>query len=296
MKKLNYLMILFAAVMISFSASAQINLPAPSPSATFSSKIGLTDVTIKYARPSAKGRVIFGDLVQFGQVWRTGANESTKISFSDEVTIGGNKVPAGEYSLYSIPNKEEWTVILSKNLNLWGSSGYTEADDFVRVKVKPVTLSAPVETFTINIADLNSNTANIELAWEKTSVKFTVETDVDSKVMAQINRVMKNPEASLVNQYYSAASYYFEAGKDLNLATDWINKAISLRPDAYWMVHLKAKIQAKNNDVKGALETAEKGILAAKEGQNNDYVRLNEKLIAELKPAPAPATPAKKKK
>lgn len=284
MKKLNFLSGLFLSLLfISFSSSAQIQLPSPSPAATLSTKVGLTDITVKYNRPSVKGRVIFGDLVQYGEIWRTGANESTKITVSDDVSIGGVKVPSGTYALYTIPNKDEWTVILNKNLNLWGTGGYTEADDVARFKVKPVTLASPVETFTINIADNTTNAANIELAWENTAIKFRIETDVDTKVMSQIERVMKNPEATLVGLYYNSASYYFEANKDLNQAIIWIDKAISLNPDAFWMVHLKAKIQAKNNDKKGAIATAEQGITSAKKANNEDYVRLNEKLIAELK-------------
>lgn len=283
MKKINFLLGLFLSFLFISSSFAQIQLPAPSPSATLSTKVGLTDLTIKYSRPSVKGRVIFGDLVQYGKVWRTGANESTKISFNEEVTVGGVKVPSGTYSLYTIPNKDEWTVILSKNTNLWGSSGYTDADDIARFTVKPTSLPALVETFTINVADVTSNSVNIEMAWENTAIKFKVETDVDTKVMAQIEKVMKNPEASLVGQYFSAASYYYEANKDLNKALEWVNKAISLNPDAFWMVHLKAKIQAKNKDKKGAIATAEQGIAAAKKASNDDYVRLNEKLIAELK-------------
>ncbi len=261
---------------------AQITTPQPSPMGTIEQKVGLTDIKISYSRPSAKGRKIFGDLAPYNAVWRTGANASTKISFSDEVTIEGNKIPAGEYALYTIPGENEWTIILNNNLTLGGSDGYQESEDATRFKVKPVTTSLPTETFTIGIGDLTLDAAQVAIMWENTLVKFKVQTDVDKKVMAQIEKTMAKPEATLGNLYFQSAAYYYEADKDLNKALEWVNKALEIN-DAFWILHLKAKIQGKMKDYKNAVATAEKSIAKAKEAKNNDYVRLNEKLIAQYK-------------
>jgi hypothetical protein len=292
MKKITTLLIAAFAV-VTFSASAQVKTPQPSPSATVKQAFGLGEITIVYSRPSVKGRVIFGDLVPFDKLWRTGANSSTKISFTEEVMIGGNKVPAGEYALYTIPGKTEWTIMINKNTKLWGTGNpgdYKQEEDVARVKVKPVAVPANVESFTIDISDVGATTAMINLSWEKTKVSFQVETSIDEKIMASIEKTLNpKPEA---NSYFSAASYYYESDKDLAQALKWVDKAIEQRPDAFWMVHLKAKIQKKMNDTNGAIASANQSKEIAAKANNDDYVALNNKLIAELT---APAKPAKKK-
>lgn len=271
--------IAFLLALIMASSHAQISIPQPSPIGTITQEVGLTDISIAYSRPSMKGRKIFGELAPYNEVWRTGANASTKIKFSDEVMVEGNKIPAGEYALYTIPGKEEWTIILNKNTSLWGSDGYEQEDDAARFTVKPVTTPAPTETFTITIGALAMDAAQVGILWENTLVKFKIETEVDSKVMAQIERAMANPQASLANLYFQSAAYYYETDKDLAQALDWINKAVEIN-DAFYVIHLKAKIQGKMKDYKNAIATAERSMAKAKEAKNMDYVRLNEKLIA----------------
>lgn len=292
MKK--YLLLLSMTV-LSLGAFAQIKTPQPSPVSTVKQEFGLGEVSFTYSRPAAKGRVIFGDLVPYDKLWRTGANASTKITFSDEVMIEGNKLAAGEYALYTIPGKAEWTVIFYKNLTLWGLGNpgdYKESDEALRVKVKPQTTAHTTENFTISISDVAATSANLNLEWEKTKVTLKLATDIDAKVQSSIEKTL-NPKPS-ANAYYSAASYYFENNKDLNKALEWVNVAISQRADAFWMVHLKAKILKKMNNTAAAIEAANLSKDIANKAGNADYVALNDKLIAEMT-APAPASKGKKK-
>ncbi|MDN4165377.1 DUF2911 domain-containing protein [Cytophagales bacterium LB-30] len=281
MKK-NLTLLASAFLLMMSPVMAQINMPQPSPLSTVEQKVGLTDVSVTYSRPSMKGRAIFGDIVPFDKIWRTGANASTKITFSDEVSLEGNKVPAGTYALYTIPGKESWTIILNKNTNLWGEDGYSEAEDQVRVTVKPVALAEAVETFAIQFVNLTKDGASLELAWEKTAVRVAITTEVDAKVMADIkSKLAENPSV-----YFQAATYYYENDKDLAQALAWCTKACDLRKDAFWMSHVKAKIQLKMKDYKGALATAEASLATAKAAPNDfGYVNNNEKLIAEIKAA-----------
>ena len=279
---------------IGLGAFAQIKTPQPSPVSSFKQEFGLGEVSVSYSRPAAKGRVIFGDLVPFDKMWRTGANASTKITFTDDVTIEGNKLAAGEYALYTIPGKAEWTVIFYKNLNLWGLGNpgdYKESDEALRVKVKPQATAYTTENFTISMSDIAATTANLNLEWEKTKVSVKIATDIDAKVQASIEKTL-NPKPS-ANAYFSAASYYYENDKDLNKALEWVNVAISQRAEAFWMVHLKAKILKKMNNSAAAIEAANLSKEIANKAGNADYVALNDKLIAEIN-APKGSTKSKK--
>ncbi|MCE3280692.1 MAG: hypothetical protein K0S44_2883 [Bacteroidetes bacterium] len=281
---LNKIKAISAAVVITIASSsvmqAQLKVPAPSPLQTVKQAFGLSDISIEYSRPSAKGRVIFGDVVPFGKVWRTGANNATKITFGDDVKVEGKEVPAGSYALYTTPNKDSWEIMLYKDLTLGGNvADYKKENELIRFTVKPKTVSEKKETFTIDIADMTSNSANIELVWENTRVAFNVVTDIDSKIM-------KNIETNVIGDnrpYFQAATYYYENNKDLAKASEWVDKAITANPKAYWIMMLKAKIQVKLNDKKGAVESAEKVVTMATEAKNDDYVTMAKKLIAENK-------------
>lgn len=274
-------MALFAAASIfTTNVNAQLKTPAPSPAQTVKQAFALSEITIDYSRPSVKGRTIFGDVVPFGKVWRTGANGSTKITFGEDVKVEGNDVKAGTYAIYSVPDKDMWEIMLYKDLTMGGDvSSYKKEDEVLRFKVKSSTLAANVETFTINVADITSSKANIELQWEKTRVAFSVVADIDTKIMKNIeNSVIKDNKP-----YFSAASYYYENDKDMKQALEWVEKAITANPKAYWVVLLKAKIQVKLKDNKGASATAAQVVTLAKEDQNDDYVKMAEKIIAETK-------------
>ncbi|CAH0997059.1 hypothetical protein EMA8858_03196 [Emticicia aquatica] len=276
MKKIVLLFSLF----VSMGAMAQgIKMPAPSPTQIIKQDFALSSIEINYSRPLAKGRKIFGDLVPFGKMWRTGANGATKVTFGEDVKVGGVAIKAGSYAIYSIPNADEWEIIINKGVNNGGLSGYKTEEDVARFKVKTFTLPFAIESFTMMIGDVLPASANIQILWENTAVSIPVEADIDSKIMKSIDAAMNVDN----RPYFAAASYYFEVGKELPKALEWVNKAIDAQPSAYWMVHLKAKIQAKLGDKAGAKATALKGIELAKAGNNDDYVALNEKLIATLK-------------
>ncbi|AFL85547.1 Protein of unknown function (DUF2911) [Belliella baltica DSM 15883] len=266
----------------SFSIAQQIEMPQASPASSIAQKIGLTDVKIEYSRPSAKGRKIFGELVPYGDVWRTGANAATIITFSTEVMIEGNKVPAGSYALYSIPGKNEWTIILSENTKLWGAVGYNQEDDLLRFKVKPGKTGQKYETMEINFVDMTDTGAFVAIKWEQVRVKFRIETEVDQIVMGQIKALVIDQEPSNPGLYYQAANYYFTTNKDLPTALDWINKSVDSDPK-YWTMHLKAKIELALGKKKEAIESANKSMEMAREAKNPDYVGLNERLIKSIK-------------
>ena len=278
MKKIFYAIV--ATVLVNFGVDAQaIKTPAPSTTQTIKQDFALSSIEIVYSRPNMKGRVVFGDLAPMGKLWRTGANAATKVTFGEDVKVGGVAVKAGSYVLYTIPNKDEWEVILNKGLNNWGVDGYKAEEDVAKFTVKPMTLPMNVETFTMQIADVMPASANIQIMWEKTAVAIPVTADIDSKISQSIENAM-NVDG---RPYFQAASYYFETGKDLTKALTWADKAIENNPKAFWIMHLKAKIQAKLGDKVSAKATALKSIESAKEAKNNDYVALNEKLIISMK-------------
>jgi hypothetical protein len=284
MKKTILGFMLSAALLVGAgSVQAQgIKMPAPSPMQKVEQAVGLATVSVDYSRPSMKGREVFGGLISYGQLWRTGANASTKIKFTEDVTIEGNNIPAGEYSLYTIPNKDEWTVIINKNTKLWGDDGYKQEEDQARFTAKTQKNSRKVESFTINFTNLKSDATDVELLWDDVIVPFTIKTDVDSKVMGQIQeQVINNPSAN-PGLYAAAANYYFETNRDLKQAHEWMKKA-NEKDAKFWNLHTQAKIEAKMKNYKAAVKTAEKSMTMAKAANNNDYVKMNEKAIAEWK-------------
>lgn len=261
---------------------AQLDMPQPSPLSTVSQKVGLTDVTVVYSRPSMRDRTIMGELVPYGELWRTGANQATKVSFSDEMTVAGQKVPAGDYALFTIPDKEEWTVVLNKNTDQGGTGSYKEEEDALRVQVPSSTTDDTYQTFTVGFSDLTETGANMDVIWENTKVAIPLEDpNVDSKVMAQIDEQMADAgdDAGL---YFQAANYYYTMDKDMQQAQEWIDKAISLDDSKFWMLHLQAKIHAKTENYEQAKAAAQKSMELAKENDNQDYVRLNEKLLESM--------------
>lgn len=268
----------FAIVTMLATEAQTIKTPAASPTQTIKQELGIGSVELSYSRPGIRGRKIFGDLVPYGQVWRTGANQATTLTFSDEVIIGGTKVPAGKFGLLTIPDKNEWTLIITKQTDVNNPALYKQENDVVRVKAKPVTLPAPVESFTIQFANVKANGTDIQLMWDNIAVALPVDTDIDRKVMAQINDVMNKDN----HPYYQAGLYYLENGKDLNQAAAWLEKAAEQQPTAFWVHHQKAIALAKLGRKEDAKKAAQKSMELAKQQNNQDYVRLNEKLIASL--------------
>ncbi len=263
----------------SIAATAQIDLPAPSPLGSVTQKVGFSDVTFSYSRPSAKGRKVFGDVVPFDKLWRTGANAATKVTISKDVTIEGKQVKAGEYALFTIPGTTQWTIILNTDTKA-NTTSYKQENDVLRFTVKPVALAENVETFAINFTNLTSNGATIELVWEKTAVRFKVESEVDAIVMDQIKKQTAGVNPST---YFAAARYYYDTNRDLAQALKWIDLAFAGQEPTFWMLRQKALIQAGLKDYKGAIATAELSTTKAKEAQNDEYVKMNDTSIAEWK-------------
>lgn len=277
MKQLLFLVI--CAGLFTTANAQQLKTPQPSTTQTIKQDFGLGTIELSYSRPNMKGRKIFGDLVPFNDVWRTGANSATTLTFTDDVTIGGTKIAPGKYGLLSIPSATEWILIITKQTDVTSPAAYKQENDVVRVKVKPVMLPKNVETFTATLANITNTSCDLQLSWEKTLVSLKITTEVDSKVMAQIAEAMKTEKPP----YYSAAVYYADNGKDLNQALAWFEKAVEQSPNAYWVHYQRAKALAKAGKKAEAMESSKKSMQLAKEQKNNDYVKLNEKLQKELK-------------
>ncbi len=271
MKKL---LCLVALIAISLNVNAQIDTPAPSPFAKIEQKVGLTDVTLEYSRPSMRGRTIFGDLVPYGKMWRLGANMNTKITFSDDVTVGDQTLKAGTYAIYASPNPSYWEVVFYSDSNNGGLPQNWD-DSKVVAKVTPVANPLPfdIETFTMSFDNLTSSSAVLGMFWSNVYVGVEFKVPTDAKVSAAIDKAMNGPSAG---DYYAAAVYYLQEGKDVNKAKMWIDKAMSMsETPRYWQLRQQSLIYAKAGDKKGAIEIAKKSLAAAKEAGNDDYVKLN---------------------
>jgi hypothetical protein len=282
MKKIGLLILAFS--LTTTMMQAQIATPAPSPGAKIEQKIGLTDVTVEYSRPSKKGRTIYGDLVPFDAVWRTGANAATKITFSEDVTFGTAEVKKGSYALLTKPGMKTWTFMLYPH-TANGVGTYMDSD------VQPITTTAEawqmaegvnVESFTIGFDNLTNSSGDIYLLWEKTFVAVPIKVNTDKAVEASITKVMAGPSAG---DYFSAAAYYLAEKKDMKKALEWVNKSISMDNEKFWVLRTKSLIQAELGDKKGATATAMRSLELAKEADNKDYIKMNEESIAMWKKA-----------
>lgn len=259
---------------------AQVKAPQSSPKAMITQTVGLTEVTIDYSRPSAKGRTIFGDLVPFGKLWRTGANSNSIITFSDDVMIDGKALPKGKYAIYTVPKADNWDVIFYKDTDNWGNpESYDEAKIALKTTAKPQMLNNRLETFTIALNNLDNNFAHLEISWEKTLVAVKIDVPTEKTTMASINKALNGPSAA---DYYAAGTYYFQSNGDLKKALEYVDKSLGMSEQkAFWQLRQKSLIQAKLGDKKGAIETAKLSLAGAETAKNNDYVKMNKESIAE---------------
>ncbi len=263
-----------------FAQAPKVDFPSPSPACTIKQRVGLTDIEIVYSRPSMKDRQIFGSLVPFNQVWRTGANAATKITFSTPVKLNGTDVAAGSYALYTIPGEDGWTIILNKGVGKSGTQ-YDEKEDVVRFKATPVTLSdTSIETFTVEFNHLRDESAVLNLIWDKTVVPIKIQLDLTSKLVPQIEAAMAAEGGQ--KPYYQAAMFYYDHDQNLEQAKKWVDAAIAQR-DAHYIEYLKAKILAKLGDKDGAIAAAKRSTELAIEAKDTGYVKMNEDLISSLK-------------
>ncbi|WP_410005617.1 DUF2911 domain-containing protein [Aequorivita nionensis] len=277
MKKI---ILLFSALILTVGIQAQITTPQPSPFQKIEQKVGLTDVTLEYSRPSMKGRTIFGGLVPYDAMWRTGANANTKITFSENVEIGGKSVKAGSYAIFTKPGASNWEVYFYSDTNNWGTpEKWDDSKVAAQVSVQAYPMPMNIETFTMSFDELKNDSAMLGILWEKTYVGVPIKFGTDKAVSDNIQKVMNGPSA---NDYYAAAVYYLETGKDINQAKTWIDKSINMNKEpAFWQLRQKSLIYAKAGDKKGAIEAAKKSMELAKTAGNNDYVALNQKSLKE---------------
>jgi hypothetical protein len=266
---------------ISYVTNAQIETPQPSPFQEMEQKIGLPDITLEYSRPGMKGRSIFGDLVPFGEVWRTGANANTKITFSTDVKILGKDLKKGTYAIFTIPNKDSWEIIFYSDATNWGTPG-TWDEAKVALKAKTTTQEIPmdIETFTITFDDLTNDSAVLGLMWEKTYVGLKFETPTDTMVSKQIDAVMSGPSA---NDMYASAVYYLQSGKDIKKAQMWIDKAVTMTSDKprFWYLRQQSLIHAKAGNTKGAIVAAKESLKHAEKAGNQGYIKMNKASLKE---------------
>lgn len=275
----NYLLVFLLANY--FGLNAQILTPQPSPRAQVTQKVGLTTVEIDYSRPAVRGRKIMGNLVRYDEIWRTGANKNTIISFSDPVQIEGNTLPAGQYGLYTRPSSNQWKVYFYKSTNNWGlPNPWDDSEVALSLIITPSFFEYKIENFTITISDINSDAAQLNLIWENTLVSIPFEVPTKAKAMKSINETMAgNPKP---NDYYNAALYFLQENMDLNQAKNWMEIAIAKRDTpAFWMHYRYALILLELNDNKGALTASKKSLALAEKAENKDYVILNKELIEE---------------
>ncbi|MEC4005607.1 DUF2911 domain-containing protein [Flavobacterium sp. SUN052] len=275
--------VVLAMMIASYAIQAQVKTPQASPKSTIEQVVGLTNVEINYSRPCAKGRTIFGDLVPFGKIWRTGANENTTISFSDDVTIDGKTLAKGKYSLYTLPKADNWEVIFYKTTDNWGNpEEWQESNVVLRANSKPIMTDRKLETFTIAVNNLSNDSADLELSWEKTIVALKFNVPTQKTALASINKTLSGPSAG---DFFSSGQYLFQSNGDLNKALEYVNKAISLTKEGedvpFWYLRQKSLIQAKLGDKKSAIETAKLSLAAATKAKNDDYVKMNNDSISE---------------
>jgi len=248
----------------------KIEFPAPSQHSVLKQRVGLTDVEIDYSRPNKNGREIFGGLVPYGKLWRTGANAVTKITFSQPVTLGGKAIPAGEYALFTIPTADEWTIIVSKDAKLQSWTDYKQANDVARFTAKPESIPDTIETFTIELGDVKGASGTLNFLWDKTRMPVKLTTDGVNQVSKQLEAAVSARTPLDPRTAYQAAAFYYDNNKDMNQAAKWIDQALQKNPDAYFMYYKKAQIQAKLGNKKEAIIAAQKAIDILKKSKSPD--------------------------
>ncbi|MCZ8091265.1 DUF2911 domain-containing protein [Flavobacterium sp.] len=280
MKKIIFVL---AVLIANFTIEAQVKTPESSPITTVNQVVGLTDVTVEYSRPSVKGRTVFGDLVPFGKLWRTGANQNSMVTFSDDVVIKGNSLKKGKYAIFTTPKADMWEVIFYTDTENWGTPENWDANKVaLSTMVDPTALGNHVETFTIAVNNLTNDSATLDISWEKTMVSIKFDVPTKKTAMASIDKVLAGPTG---NDYFAAGQYLFQSDGDLKKALEYVNKAVSSVKEGqdvpFWQLRMKSLIQAKLGDKKGAIETAKLSLAGAEKEKNDDYVKMNNDSIKE---------------
>lgn len=260
---------------------SQVIAPKASPSSRLEQRVGLTDITITYSRPSVIGRIIFGDLVPYNEYWRLGANESTKLTCTDILIFGKDTLKAGTYAVYAKPSATEWQVAFYTEYGNWGMpQKWDESKVAFTVKTPVINVHDKVENLTIDINNMDNDGGDIVIAWDKVKIQIPFSVSVKEKVLASIKKVMSGPTA---NDYHTAAKYYLEEKIDDKQALEWVEKAITMRPEAYWMLRTKSLIQASLGKYNEAISTAEQCLKLAEADGDTAYVSQCKNSIADWK-------------
>ena len=278
MKKITLMLVAFV---LTLNVNAQVETPQPSPFSKLEQKVGLTDVTLEYSRPGVKGRTIFGDLVPYGKLWRTGANKNAMITFSTDVTVDGQDLKAGSYAIFTTPNTDTWEVVFYSDTNNWGTpQEWDDSKVAAKTTVKSYPMEYSVESFTMDISNLSNKGATLAILWDKTYLAVPFEVPTDTAVLASIDKVMSGPSAG---DYYSAAVYFLQEGKDMAKATKWIDKAVDMTKDKprFWFLRQQSLIHAAAGDKDGAISAAKKSLAGAEEAGNSDYIKMNKDSLKE---------------
>ena len=261
------------------NTAAQVKMPAPSPGQTIKQDFALGSIELIYSRPSIKGRKIFGDLVPYNKVWRTGANSATLLKFSDAVEINGKKIDSGSYALYSVPGEDNWEIIINKGVKNWGTDGYKESEDVIRFRVPIMKMKPSLETFTMQFANILPESCELHIMWDKTMVTIPIKAVIKDRMRAQIEKGMLTEK----KPYWSAAQFYFEYDKNNAKALESIKGAVTDNPKAFYMWLYKARIEKEMGRKQDAIESSQRSLQLAKEAKNDDYVKMNEDLQKKLK-------------
>ncbi|MEO6582982.1 MAG: DUF2911 domain-containing protein [Ferruginibacter sp.] len=268
-----------AIAFCSFAVQAQVKMPQPSPGQTIEQDFGMGKIEVTYSRPAMRGRKVFGDLVPYGKLWRTGANSATTIKFTQPVEIMGKKVDTGTYALYTVPGVDNWEIILNKGTTNWGTGGYKESDDVIRIKAPAEKLKMEIENFTLLFDNVEPESIDLWMAWDKTGVRIPIKANIKDRLRADVENALKGEK----KPYWTAAQFYNEYDKNYPLALDNLNKGIAENDKAYWMYLYKARIQKQMGDNAGAKTSSQKSLELARSEKNDDYVKLNEDFLKGLK-------------
>jgi hypothetical protein len=281
MRKTYLLVATMLLACLSYKSYAQIpRIPEASSTQTIIQDFGLGKITVTYSRPNVKERKIFGSIIPWGEVWRTGANAATTITFTEKVLVEGHSVPAGTYSFFSIPEKNEWTIILNKVVKQWGAYSYKQSEDFLRFVIKPIHVSEKRETFTMAFANSTTKATDLYLVWDKTAAMIHLETDDDAKITANIDELMKGDRKPY---YFNAIQYYYENNKDVDKALGWVYEAEKIDPKGPWYKLWKSRLLLRKGDKPGAIAAAEEGITLSKASKDDEYARLNKEALDHAK-------------
>lgn len=263
---------------IAFYTNAQVKMPAPSPTQTIRQEFALASIEVTYSRPASKGRKVFGDLVPFNKLWRTGANAATIIRFNDEVEIKGKKIDSGAYAVYTIPGLETWEIILNKGVTNWGIDGYKESEDVVRFRIEPLKMKDRVEDLTMQFADIRPEYCEWHIVWEKTTIIIPVNANIKERIRKQLDAATVKGE----KPYFQAAQFYSEYDKNQSKALEFARKAVVENPTAYWIWLYKARIENEMGNKKAAMQSSQQSLALAKKEKNEDYIKMNEALQKKL--------------